>query len=1449
MHVRVRIASISLLACLGVAAGCGDDIPRQQNGGSGGSTGGSSGGSSAGTGGNGGDTGGIGGDTGGTGGSVGGMGGPGGAGGGGGTGGGGTGGGGTGGAAGRGGTGGGGGTAGGGMGGGGTGGSAGRGGTGGGGTGGGGTGGGGTGGGGTGGGGTGGGGTGGGGTGGGGTGGGGTGGGGTGGGGTGGGGTGGGQACYTVAFTAPTNGAALTVADDTNNTCADGFQYNVRITTNAPDGTTVQLFNNGNTLLKVATVASGAATFAVDLPSSGQSALSIQFPSTAMCTDPSTQSTVTVNCPNTPPTCNISQPTISGTHPALNGVLAPAGDRASQIGSPYQVTFVVTTNAEDGQPVSLAFKNAASSGPPTTLNGTASGGSVTFGLGLAPDGTYQVTATCKNAANVTGSSGLTSFPVDTTAPDLTVTRPHDGDFLGPTDLDSQGRFSVCGQTTAADAANLPASLGAGVNNLCVALGGSSTCAATAPVTAVNTPACALVTCPGGAPFNITVTLKDAAGNPTATTVQGISCASMLPSVQVITPVSDAPTFNDQSKHILAANAPVGIPDQNAGTPGAQTDVIACTDRAGSATLLVGLSGGTLNQLGSAVTAVAAVPTDNCPAGLGFVARFAGVTLPESIENVNGSIATPTELRVKVADPVNPAIIGTSVPVDVWVDTTPPVLTLLSPANLCGSFQQSSATVTQVVTFTAENGSVVLQVANSPANTTDTYNPVFANGVATFNTPAVDFDPGQNDMTATERDPAGNQTNMTPVPCTVIIGSAPVVTFTTPASGSILCPMGSSTPGCIPDGDNNTANGWQGTLTVHVTGNAPPITSGNVTFTIGTTTLGTAALDASGNASLANVTLPEGSVTIVATTDNIPSHGVGSGNTTVTVDLGPPGAPTGLTATVLDRRQTSFQLSWTAPSDNGVSVTGYDVRYARVPITAANFDDTSVTVDVPYSGQPSAPGQPDGIAISNLFIETDYYFAVRAKDVAGNKSVPDPTPSVARANFLTTVLTGVGTDGLGMDVDGTGDFGGPTTGFTPDGYSDLIVGDTGGRHVYIYFGSAAGYSTTPSITITGSFNNFGQAVVNAGDLDGDTLDDIAISSPSDGSGRVFVFSRKSPIPASWGTTTSWPSALQDTQANYTLTADATFSGGVNSIFRRAMTRIGDFNGDQIDDLAIGFRLHAASLGAVVIVKGSASFGSMTIPDPSAVNTIEIDGTLATGQFGISVVGINQFFPSPAGQALVVGAPIVRGIYAFRGQAPVSGMLTAAGADDSVIGPTANQYGINLGFLGQLGGSPGAVTVASTMGQYVDLNIGTATTGPLLGPAGGAPAASVRFVDAGSGNSFGVVNLGGGVKGTSQSLSVIGGDAIPDLVLAGQSESFNPLYIVNGAAIPSMSGTFDIGIGQTGITSPVVKVPNHLPSGWTGYGGSTLIVHSNNDVYPDFAVGESAFGAVGRVVVFY
>jgi hypothetical protein len=438
--------------------------------------------------------------------------------------------------------------------------------------------------------------------------------------------------------------------------------------------------------------------------------------------------------------------------------------------------------------------------------------------------------------------------------------------------------------------------------------------------------------------------------------------------------------------------------------------------------------------------------------------------------------------------------------------------------------------------------------------------------------------------------------------------------------------------------------------------------------------------------------------------------------------------------------------------------------------------------------------------------------------------------------------------VGQDVDGSGDFG--TAGslaFAADGFSDLIVGATGGKNVYVYFGSSTGYATTPSITITGAVKNFGQAVVNAGDLDGDGLADIAIASPNDGGGgKVYIFSRKNP-PASWGTANSWPAILTDAQANYVLTANATYAGGVGSIQPQSMARLGNFDGSGSDDLAIGFAAANSLVGSLLVVKGSSSFASMTIPDPANVQTIEIDGTAAGGFFGILTVGVGQFFPAPAGPGLVTSAAGVSAIYAFAGQSP-TGVLTTANADSAVTGPIADLYGLTLGFLGPIGNSPGAVTIGapSALSPYVDVDLGVGK--PFVTTV---PGTQVRLKDSASGNSFGVVNVGGGVKGTSQAISFIGGDATPDLVVAGQGEVGTPIYIVNGATIPSLSGTVDVSTAQnqSGSVPTTVKISGQIPSAWGGYAGNSVVIDSNGDGFPDFAVGEFAFGKAGRVVVFY
>jgi hypothetical protein len=554
----------------------------------------------------------------------------------------------------------------------------------------------------------------------------------------------------------------------------------------------------------------------------------------------------------------------------------------------------------------------------------------------------------------------------------------------------------------------------------------------------------------------------------------------------------------------------------------------------------------------------------------------------------------------------------------------------------------------------------------------------------------------------------------------------------------------------------------------------------------------------------------------------------------------------LTAAVLDRRQTSFQLSWPAPmTAAGGTVAGYDIRVALVPITSTNFDDTSMTKALTYTGTtPAAPGHADGSVASGLRVETPYYFAVVGKDGTGTRGTIMATTTAVTAPMLTTVLSGMAGDTAGADVNGVGDFGRPAgSAFTSDGLSDLLVGSNAGTHAYLFFGTSNGYSTTPSVTFTGAVSGFGSSITDAGDIDGDGLDDIAIASPSDGNGKVFIYSRKNP-PASWNTTTpitSWPAALTDLQANYVISGTAALMG---KMYIRTLARAGNFDGTGFDDLAIGYPLPFAGMGSVFIVKGRSAFASITLPD--ATNAIEIDGSATMQEFGFRMLDIGQFYPSPAGPTLLVSAAATGDrVFAFKGQSP-TGILTDSQSDDSVVS-TTNLYGFSLGFLGSVGSSAGAVSIGSTIGNFVDVNFGTAASGPFLGTAGGAPAPSVHFTDSTVGNSFGVINFGSAIAGKTQTSSLIGGDAVPDLVLAGQSEVGQPIYIVDGSALATLPATVDVGT-QTGLASPVVKLKGLLPSDWNGFTVGTPIPDSNGDGYPDFAVGESSTGA-GRAVVFY
>src|SRR5450432_1196992 len=177
---------------------------------------------------------------------------------------------------------------------------------------------------------------------------------------------------------------------------------------------------------------------------------------------------------------------------------------------------------------------------------------------------------------------------------------------------------------------------------------------------------------------------------------------------------------------------------------------------------------------------------------------------------------------------------------------------------------------------------------------------------------------------------------------------------------------------------------------------------------------------------------------------------------VTIDTNVP-PPAMLTATVRDRRATTFDLLWTAPSNAGAAVSGYQVRYAKVPITATNFDDTTMTTAVAYTGTPKAPGATDGTVVT-AYIENGYYFAVTGTDAGGaHVGAFMATSAAVAAHFNVTKLTSTsGTnEELGYSLSAEGDLNG-------DGLSDILAGTSDSGKAYLFFGSVTVASGAASV---------------------------------------------------------------------------------------------------------------------------------------------------------------------------------------------------------------------------------------------------------------------------------------------------------------------------------------------------------------------------------------------------
>jgi hypothetical protein len=241
--------------------------------------------------------------------------------------------------------------------------------------------------------------------------------------------------------------------------------------------------------------------------------------------------------------------------------------------------------------------------------------------------------------------------------------------------------------------------------------------------------------------------------------------------------------------------------------------------------------------------------------------------------------------------------------------------------------------------------------------------------------------------------------------------------------------------------------------------------------------------------------------------------------------------------------------------------------------------------------------------------------------------------------------------------------GTTLDLNGDGLPDLAVGAPNANSMlgkaYVYLGSHAGFSTTPSTTLAGvaipaapDQGFFGTSVASAGDLNGDGYGDFVVGSISDGDGEPLAY-------VYYG----GPSGIASTA---TILTDHKRGG-----FTSSVAAAGDVNGDGYGDLIVGeMDIYTDSTTAWIYFGGafgvSAASATMLVgpkvPGSIAGPIVASAGDLDGDGFADVFVGADYFLNTGGGTSMVyLGGP-------HGPSATPLATLTAPGGADLSYGDT-------------------------------------------------------------------------------------------------------------------------------------------------------------------------------------
>lgn len=265
--------------------------------------------------------------------------------------------------------------------------------------------------------------------------------------------------------------------------------------------------------------------------------------------------------------------------------------------------------------------------------------------------------------------------------------------------------------------------------------------------------------------------------------------------------------------------------------------------------------------------------------------------------------------------------------------------------------------------------------------------------------------------------------------------------------------------------------------------------------------------------LDNVTLPEGAQTLTVTvTDRAQS--TAEATVAITADLTAP-ADIALSGVIENPRLGTTTLTWAAPGDDGDqgNVTRYEVRASNAEINAGNFAAAQLLQGFDAQG---APGAEETFDIAELAWQptlgtpsVTWFLAVRAFDDQNNSSTVsdnfEVTLGLNERNYLDPRAGGQ----FAYEVNSIGDV-------NNDGFDDFVVCDLpanfSGESGYLIYGGEdiENFDENSVVPLSGDegdgFGFFGARAAALGDINGDNIDDFALTSyfANVFAGKVYVF---------------------------------------------------------------------------------------------------------------------------------------------------------------------------------------------------------------------------------------------------------------------------------------------------------------------------------------------------------